>query len=171
MFNSVIFDKDGVLMETEEGKIRSYYSVLMEMIPEKKPEWEKYRDWHRDTLTGKSRKNVVEGIIQKYPSVCAFLLETRKSLKEKWESGHFNKSEYKEVKKEIETWSKNYDFDDFPPSLILSIHRLIKYADMSLEEKCNPIESMYGLLQSLQENEVPIGLVTESELERTKREL
>ena len=171
MFSSFIFDKDGVLVETEEAKIRSYYNILKKEIPHDAPKWKEYYDWHNKALTGKSRIDVVEGIIQKYPSLKTTLLNKRKSLKEKWKSGNFNTLEYKEVKKEIKRWKEEYDFADFPPESLLSIYRLIMYADIPLEEKCKPIEPMVEFLQSLQENEVPTGLVTESELKRTKQEL
>ena len=171
MFNSFIFDKDGVLVETEEARIRSYYIVLKEVIPHEIPKWKEYYNWHNRALTGKSRAEVVKGIIQKYSSLSTALLERRELLKKKWKSDHFNKSDYKEVKKEVESWLKNYDFDDFPPESLLSIQRLIMYADIPLEEKCKPIERMLEFLQFLQKKKIPTSLVTENELKRTKKEL
>ena len=171
MFSSFIFDKDGVLIETEEAKIRSYYNALEKMIPHEIPKWKEYYHWHSATLTGKSRVDVVEGIIHEYPSLNTVLLESKKFLREKWKSGDFNVSKYEEVKKEIQKALENYDFDDFPPEFLLSIYRLIMYADIPLEDKCKPIGIVCEFLQSLQENRIPTSLITECELNRTKQEL
>lgn len=167
-----IFDKDGVLVDTEEGKILSYYRVLQEKISDKIPEWEEYRKFHSETLSGKSRNDVVKGIIQEYPSLTNAMMESKGDLKEKWESGIFDVSKYKEVKKEIEEGCENYgSIDNFPPELLLSVHRLIQYADIPLEEKCEPITPMVEFVQSLQDNNVPTCLITASEFDRTQREL
>ena len=171
MFRSFIFDKDGVLVETEEAKIRSYYNALKEAIPHEIPGWKKYYDWHNATLTGESRVDVVEGIIEEYPSLNAALLESKEYLKEKWKSGVFDILKYKEAKKEIKMALKGYNFDAFTPELLLLIYRLIKYADIPLEDKCKPIAPVCEFLQSLRENRVPTALITESELKRTKQEL
>jgi predicted NBD/HSP70 family sugar kinase/beta-phosphoglucomutase-like phosphatase (HAD superfamily) len=171
MFGSFIFDKDGVLMETEEARIRSYYILLHKVIPHEIPKWKQYYAWHIKTLTGKSRSEVVEGIIQEYPLLNTTLLKTRESLKEKWKSGEYNNPKYKEVKKEIKKWLKNYDFDKLSPESLLSIQRLIIYADIPLEEKCKPIEHMVEFLRFLQKKKIPTSLITENELKRTKKEL
>jgi predicted NBD/HSP70 family sugar kinase/beta-phosphoglucomutase-like phosphatase (HAD superfamily) len=171
MFGSFIFDKDGVLMETEEARIRSYYIMLQKVIPHEIPKWKQYYAWHIKTLTGKSRSEVVEGIIQEYPLLNTTLLKTRESLKEKWKSGEYNNPKYKEVKKEIKKWLKNYDFDKLSPESLLSIQRLIIYADIPLEEKCKPIEHMVEFLRFLQKKKIPTSLITENELKRTKKEL
>lgn len=172
MFSSFIFDKDGVLVDTEEAKIRSYYQVLTENVPHEIPDWEEYSNWHKATLTGKSRDEVVKGIIQEYPSLNTVLLESRETLKKKWKSHDFDVPRYEEVKKEIEEGCDEHgSFDTVPPDLILSIHRLIKYADIPLPEKCKPIAPMLKFLKSLQERNVFTALVTDTTLERTRKEL
>lgn len=167
-----IFDKDGVLVDTEEGKIRSYYNVLKEKISDKIPTWEKYCKWHTATLTGKSRHDVVKGIIQKYPLLKNAMVESKEDLKEKRKSGTFNVPKYKEVKKEIKEGGEKYgSIENFPPELLLSVHRLIQYADIPLEERCKPIIPMIEFVQFLQDHKVPISLITSSGFERTKQEL
>ena len=172
MLWSVIFDKDGVLVDTEEAKIRSYYSVLKRLIPHEIMGWDEYFTWHATTLSGKSRRDVVEGIIQEYPLLVDILVETRKPLEEQWESGDFTAPAYGEAKREIEKGLCEYtSFGNFPPHLLLSIHRLIEYNTIPLEERCSPIQPMLTFLKSLQDNNFSTSLITETELERTQREL
>ncbi|KYK36233.1 MAG: ROK family protein [Theionarchaea archaeon] len=167
-----IFDKDGVLVDTEEGKILSYYRVLEEKISDKIPEWEEYRKFHAEALSGKSRNDVVKGIIQEYPSLRNALIESKRDLEQKRKSGNFNVPKYKEVKKQIKEGRKNYgSINNFPPELLLSVHRLIQYADIPLEEKCRPITPMVEFVQSLQDNKMPTCLITVSEFDRTQQEL
>lgn len=167
-----IFDKDGVLLDTEEAKICSYYQVLRELIPQEVSDEKKYTEWHKETLTGKSRAKVVKGIIEKYPGVARHdvLLKSREALKEKWESCILSDPKYEEARREIESELKEHDFDDFPPELLLSIHRLIKYAEIPIEKKCKPVDPVLKFFRSLQAK-LPVSLVTEAKLERTKQEL
>lgn len=171
MFKSFIFDKDGVLLDTEKAKIRSYYEVLEEAVPDRLHE-DQYYDWHRTTLSGKSREDVVNGIIEKYPSSRGAMEKSRQTIQKRWGAGEFHASRYKEVETEIENRLKDYkSIDNFPPEIVLSVMRLIKYAEIPLEEKCLPIKPMTEFLKFLQSKKIPVYLITGSELERTKTEL
>ncbi len=165
----VIFDKDGVLLDTERAKIISYWKALLTCqelaehgILDKSWNEEKYLAWHDKNLTGRSRQEVVAGILTEFSAV-KNLIDQNQALIETWiksaEKGEGASAELKEGK-----------FSTLTEGLFSAI-RMVHYYNMTVEECCRPITKMIDVLYCLMSPRVNVVLITESELERTLSEL
>jgi len=154
----VIFDKDGVLADTEPGKTHSYFLAINQLVSGVKQK--DYECWHTTNLTGKSREEVLKGILEKYPKLFDVLLGKISGMKECWNSKK-RKPEFEEAKEEIEKLIR----------ALLSAYRMCKYAKLSLKDKCRPIRESIDFLRLLWGKNLRTALVTESPFERTEQEL
>jgi predicted NBD/HSP70 family sugar kinase/beta-phosphoglucomutase-like phosphatase (HAD superfamily) len=172
MRRAIILDKDGVLIETEDGKNRSYHQVVAGLLQSAAPPWEEYRRWHRQEMTGCSRQECAEGVVRRFPQLESRLLDGSRELDKQWNSGGFDRERYPEAAQEIERALQEFGFwDRFPASIVLGICRLMKYAELLREERCRPIGPMIETLRALQAEAIPTALATESQLDRTLEEL
>ena len=169
-YGSIIFDKVGVLVDTEEAKTRSYFQALSKFMPNP-PDWAKYREWHTRELTGKSRSEVLESITAAFPPVRR-RLRLPKDVERAWLSGRFRSEKYEEVQNTLDRVMKEFgNLESIPPQQILSVQRFIEYAELRPREKCRPIAHVIAFCRRLQRAGIPTALVTESQFARTEREL
>lgn len=167
----VIFDKDGVLLDTEEAKIESYWKAIQEILqlaPEKEElgfeGWSGYKDWHFKNLTGKRRAEVVRGILDSCSPVELMLTNYSGRLYDR----------LKESDKEAVLDELSSDRFSTLNEKILSGFRMKHYSKMSLEETTCPIERTLELLSVFHNHcveDLELALITVSESERTLREL
>lgn len=170
----IIFDKDGVLLNTEQAKIRSYWQAIQDILLSERAEeesveaknenWPGYKDWHYNNLTGKSRVKVVQEILSSFPSVRLTISNNSKWLEEK-----LRNTEKEKVVNELES-----DRFSSKQERILSAFRMKHYSKMSLRESTNPIKELLELIPIFYnhcDDEVQLALITESESARTMREL
>ena len=185
----VIFDKDGVLIETELAKTESYFSAVLEInrdgillsieegsdyysefesivpIDGKAIEYpglskEQYANWHSRQLTGKSRGDAVRGILNQFPRLQGIINKKFDSyLKEISEIGG-------DPLKELYS-----DVFRYPYEQMLSALRMKYYLRKPIEDCCKPIAPMNQLFRLLLSQKTKVALITESEWNRTAAEL
>ena len=167
MTQLVIFDKDGVLFDTETGKTLSYWLALTDAtlgieLQLRDGGWDQasYIKWHTQTLTGKGRVEVVQRILDNFPEVEKAIDRQMGPLFE--QLSHSGE----EVTKELSS-NKFLRGEE----RVLSALRLRCYNAMPISERCIPIAKMISFANALVQNWNPLALITESELSRTKEEL
>ena len=172
----LIFDKDGVIFDTEPGKTKSYWLALRELakiaglkeVPDESLDpihhfWDEadYCVWHTKYLTGKSRQEAVSGNFDRIGKMIdQVMAEQSAAVGEALAGGG------KEVKKELVNPKLLSD-----NQRIFSALRLNLYNDIPLCERARPIKPTIGLMKMAIRAGNRIALITESEYERTVREM
>ncbi len=165
----VIFNKDGVLFDTEPGKTLSYWLAMTDItlgvenhLRLREGGWDKdeYIRRHTQLLTGKGRVEVAQNILRDFPYVARVIAQKMEELTERL------KGSGEEVAKELTS-----DAFSQPEERVFSALRLQHYNEIPLSERCQPISKMIAFVNHLARKGVVLALITESGLIRTKKEL
>lgn len=162
----VIFDKDGVLFNTEPEKTRSYWLALEDLNRISGQDLlgqecqENYLVWHAENLTGGKRPEVVSKVLEKFGAVGEWLEAHLAQI-----TDEILAANDKEAVGELKS-----DKLPTPVQRVFSALRIKLYNQIPLPRRCPPIGKMIDALRFLDQAGIPVALITESELSRTLAE-
>ncbi|MEI6237830.1 MAG: HAD hydrolase-like protein [Candidatus Saccharibacteria bacterium] len=159
-----IFDKDGVLFNTEPAKTDSYYLAVLQINNQSTAlsgmTREDYIAWHLKNLTGKSRVAAVRGILKRFPLLNVNIHNEYATYEQ--ELCQFGGDVAQELSSKA---FKNQQ------EKILSAMRIYHYLQKPIKDCCSPIKQTWRFIDLLIAQDSRLALITESKWSRTLAEL